>query len=62
MIFVKPKPGLLIRYPGQPVHVLPEQGAFVEPSPGWKRLIKDGDAIVSEPVSTKAKESTGSKN
>lgn len=66
MIFVKPKAGLIVRHPGNPAHILPASGGYVESSPAWKRLINEGDVIIGEPAPVaaddKAKDSKGGKN
>lgn len=48
MKFVKPAPGLIVRYPGNPKQTLSIDGEFVELNTEWKRLIRSGDVVIDE--------------
>lgn len=56
-MFVKPAPGRVVRYPGDPSRLLPESGADVpERDIFWRRRLAQGDvvAVTTETVTAKA--------
>lgn len=51
-MFVKPAPGLTIRYPDTPDVRLPLEGADVAASPYWTRRLLEG-SVIEIPAPTK---------
>ena len=48
-IFVKPKnKDVTVRFPGMPRRILSPKGEWVDNSPNWQRLLRDGDVVTDE--------------
>lgn len=46
-MFVKPAPGRIVRYPGDPARLLPESGVDVpERDIFWRRRLQQGDVVL----------------
>lgn len=52
-MFVKPAPGRVVRYPGDPSRLLPDEGAEVPDRDFfWRRRLKQGDVVLTEKTVT----------
>lgn len=48
-VFVKPRPGFVVRMPERAMAKLPEAGATVPLDGYWQARLRDGDALRADP-------------